>query len=141
MPVAPPPKPKPKRVTKRKARVTRTQFDDPPPLVGLRLVAVRPMTSREVTDENWDYHRHTLPVALVFENGVVLFAAKNPYGDGGPGTLVGNDAAGRPIQFRSVPEDYRGAEAPPWPRDVTPTTNKIALANNTRGARAVTDRS
>ena len=58
------------------------------PLVGQKIVEVRPMTTEEMENEGWDVHAHMeIPAAIVTEKGTVIFPMRDPEGNG-PGCLT-----------------------------------------------------
>jgi len=56
--------------------------------LGIKLTAVRPMTAAELRAEAWDGDRGT---AMVFDDGTVLYAARDAEGNG-PGAIFGYNA-------------------------------------------------
>lgn len=55
-------------------------------IIGQKIVGVRPLTKAELEAWGWERRGGT---ALVLENGVVLYASKDPEGNG-PGALYYN---------------------------------------------------
>jgi len=63
-------------------------------IVGERITAVRPMTAEELAREAWTPAPFTQPLALELADGVVLYAACDPEGNG-PGVLFGRTHDGQ----------------------------------------------
>jgi len=53
------------------------------PIVGHKIVEIRPMTTTELKHEGWDEHANSV---LVLDNGVVLYASRDEEGNG-PGCI------------------------------------------------------
>lgn len=74
----------------------------PNPITGRRITAVRPMTSAELTDECWATNRrHANPVAIVLDDGTILYASSDEEGNG-PGALFGRLANGEHIAIATA---------------------------------------
>lgn len=74
-------------------------------IVGVRITDLRPLSDEEMAGEGWYPSRvHGRPMALVLENGVVLYAAADPEGNG-PGCLFGLDALGEAFRIGGFPDD------------------------------------
>lgn len=67
----------------------------PNTITGRRITAIRPMTSKELADECWR-ERHTKPIAIVLDDGTIIYAARDEEGNG-PGALFGRLANGEHI--------------------------------------------
>jgi hypothetical protein len=55
-------------------------------LLGKRIVALRKLTKQELDDEGWEPSSHNQCVALVLDDGTILFASKDEEGNG-PGEI------------------------------------------------------
>jgi hypothetical protein len=58
------------------------------PLVGQKIVEIRPMTDSEMEHEGWGNHRGINPPVIELESGAMLFPSRDPEGNG-PGALFG----------------------------------------------------
>ena len=65
------------------------------PLVGQKVVEIRPMTEEEENVEGWDNNSGSSMV-IVFKDGTILYASRDPEGNG-PGTLFGVDKDKQPF--------------------------------------------
>jgi hypothetical protein len=59
-------------------------------LIGQKIVAIRPMTSRECNAEGWGKKRATV---LCLENGILLYPSRDEEGNDA-GSLFGTDGKG-----------------------------------------------
>jgi hypothetical protein len=71
------------------------------PIVGSKIVRVRPMTDKEAEQEGFDPNPHSAPMVLELDNGQVIYALADEEGNG-PGTLVGRNRKGE--SFYVTPE-------------------------------------
>lgn len=55
-------------------------------LVGKKVVAVRPMTSEELSESYWDSHDSEKALVIVFDDGTVVIPLRDDEGNG-PGVL------------------------------------------------------
>jgi hypothetical protein len=62
-------------------------------VTGHTIARVRPMTEDEMDQEGWEAGRRGVPMALVLDNGVVIFPSRDMEGNG-PGALFARDADG-----------------------------------------------
>lgn len=59
-----------------------------PVIMGQRIENIRLMTDEEMKLEGWDHNMDPHPVAVVLDNGVILYASEDPDGTR-PGALLG----------------------------------------------------
>ena len=64
------------------------------PIVGHRILAVRPMTDKELQDEGWDMGLGEAALAIVLDDGSVIYASQDGEGNG-PGVLFAHDVHGK----------------------------------------------
>lgn len=70
-------------------------------LIGKRLVDIRPMTKDEIDDQCWPDKFYNKPIALEFEDGTTIFAAR----DGeinGPGVFFGTTSDHKSFRIQRV---------------------------------------
>lgn len=60
-------------------------------ILGQKVAAIRPMTKAELKNQGWDGFR--VPVVLVLQNGLKIFASCDEEGNG-PGELFTEDIKG-----------------------------------------------
>ena len=72
-----------------------------PPILGAKVVAIRPMSQKEADQEGFGFDRHGAPMVLELDNGLTIYALADEEGNG-PGTLVGRDRKGQ--SFYVTPE-------------------------------------
>ena len=69
---------------------------------GAKIVAVRPMTRKEMKEEGWEINMDGAPAVLVLDNGAKLYASQDSEGNG-PGAIFGADDTGSfQVVVRSV---------------------------------------
>jgi hypothetical protein len=59
---------------------------------NLKIVKIRPLTTKELASEHWDTNSNV--TCLVLSNGTKLYASQDSEGNG-PGTMFGTDVNGR----------------------------------------------
>lgn len=67
-------------------------------LEGRTIKTVRAMTRQELEAEGWTEDRHGARIALVLDNGTVLYPSRDDEGNG-PGALFGVTKDGKTIAF------------------------------------------
>lgn len=60
-------------------------------IIGHRIVAARLLSKKEMADAYW--HGEQPPVALVLDNGIILYPSRDEEGNG-PGTIFGDGPDG-----------------------------------------------
>ena len=73
-------------------------------LVGARVAEVRLLSERELEREGWPADGHVL--ALVFDNGLVVYASRDDEGNG-PGALFGATARGQGFRVSALSTSAR----------------------------------
>lgn len=81
-----------------------TPADEPDVIVGQRVTEIREMTDAELAGEGWEVGFHGRPVALVLENGTVIYPSSDVEGNDG-GALFATLPDGTPIGIGVVEAD------------------------------------
>ena len=68
---------------------------------GMKIVKVRELTAKEMDSEGWIACHRTHPIALVLDNGAVLFASQDDEGNG-PGAMFGHSKEGGGFRVTAV---------------------------------------
>lgn len=90
--------PKPRRGLKPNKSSEFSEDFLPSGLVGRTVVAVRPMTRKEVEQEGWVYKVERAPTVLVLDDNTVLIPARSKRdGKSAPAFLIGNTPGNRPF--------------------------------------------
>lgn len=61
-------------------------------LIGRKIMAIRPISKKELEAEGWD-DRHSATCVLLLDNGTLLYPSQDDEGNG-PGTLFAQDTEG-----------------------------------------------
>jgi hypothetical protein len=59
-------------------------------LIGKKIMAIRPISKKELEAEGWEQYTHTATCVILLEGGTLLYPSQDDEGNG-PGTLFGQD--------------------------------------------------
>ena len=72
--------------------------------IGLKVTDVRMMTNIEIEAEGWEDGYGDFPVAIIFEDGSIIYASSDPEGNG-PGCIFGLTSKGESIIVSPLDND------------------------------------